>query len=164
MLPTCTDFLSYFYFLFLFSTYFYRPQTKLRQGYVFTGVCDSVNSGVVPGPRGVLGPGGVPGPGVPGPGGMGACTPGVPGGDPPDGYCCGRYASYWNAFLFTLFLQAKNCSRLADSCLDVKIWCHDWDFLSKNWQYLLSIHFLRCDLYSVFFLQTEWFLEKSTQM
>ena len=25
---------------------------------------------------------------------------GVPGGDPPDGYCCGRYASYWNAFLF----------------------------------------------------------------
>ena len=19
---------------------------------------------------------------------------------PPDGYCCGRYASYWNAFLF----------------------------------------------------------------
>ena len=21
-------------------------------------------------------------------------------GDPPDGYCCGRYASYWNAFLF----------------------------------------------------------------
>ena len=36
--------------------------------------------------------------GVPGPGG---CL--VPGGcgDPPrDGYCCGRYASYWNAFLF----------------------------------------------------------------
>ena len=25
---------------------------------------------------------------------------GVPGGDPPDGHCCGRYASYWNAFLF----------------------------------------------------------------
>ena len=26
----------------------------------------------------------------------------LPGGDPPppgDGYCCGRYASYWNAFL-----------------------------------------------------------------
>ena len=21
-----------------------------------------------------------------------------------DGYCCGRYASYWNAFLFNLFL------------------------------------------------------------
>ena len=27
---------------------------------------------------------------------------GVPDGDPrpPNGYCCGRYASYWNAFLF----------------------------------------------------------------
>ena len=50
------------------------------------------------------GPGGVPGPGVPAPRG---CL--VPGGclveTPPrrDGYCCGRYASYWNAFLF-LFL------------------------------------------------------------
>ena len=39
---------------------------------------------------------------MPGPGG-------VPGGDPPDGYCYGRYASYWNAFLyaevFTLQLE-----------------------------------------------------------
>ena len=34
------------------------------------------------------GPGRVPGPG------------GVPGGDPPDGYCSGWYASYWKAFLF----------------------------------------------------------------
>ena len=24
-------------------THFYRPQTKLREGHVFTGVCDSVN-------------------------------------------------------------------------------------------------------------------------
>ena len=23
---------------------------------------------------------------------------------PADGYCCGRYASYWNAFLFEIFL------------------------------------------------------------
>ena len=35
---------------------------------------------------------------MPAPGGSG--SGGVPGGDPPeDGYCCGRYASYWNAFL-----------------------------------------------------------------
>ena len=70
---------------------YYRPQTKLREGNVFTGVCDSVHRGV-PAPGGVC-PGGVPGPGgrlVPG---------GVPGGDPPDGHCCGRYASYRNAFL-----------------------------------------------------------------
>ena len=50
--------------------------------------------------RGVAGPGGVSGPGeclLPGEGG-------VPGGDPPrDGYSCGRYASYWNAFLFSQF-------------------------------------------------------------
>ena len=82
----------------------------------------------MPGPGGVCSRG-APGPrGVPDPGGawswgdclvLGGClVPGlylVPGGarswgdgipacaeaDPPgrDGYCCGRYASYWNAFL-----------------------------------------------------------------
>ena len=43
--------------------------------------------------------GAVPAPGVPAPGGRGGGSGG--GGDPPpaDGYCCGRYASYWNAFL-----------------------------------------------------------------
>ena len=61
--------------------------------------------GRVPSPGGCLGLGGClvpggsgPGGGVPAPGGSG--PEGVPGGDPPDGYCCGRYASYWNAFLF----------------------------------------------------------------
>ena len=67
---------------------------------------------------GCLVPGGVWSQGVPGPGGAwswGCLVPGVPdlggclvpggclvGGlveTPPDGYCCGRYASYWNAFL-----------------------------------------------------------------
>ena len=45
--------------------------------------------------------------GVPGPRG-GACSwgEGVPGGDPPDGYCCGRYASYWNAFLLSLLISS----------------------------------------------------------
>ena len=66
------------------------PATKLGQGNIFTGICDSVNGG-----RGVAGTGG--------------CL--LPGGclllgsvcyqegrlveTPPwDGYCCGRYASY----------------------------------------------------------------------
>ena len=32
----------------------------------------------------------------------------VPGGDPhPDGYCCGRYASYWNAFLCAMYVLNK---------------------------------------------------------
>ena len=58
-------------------------------------------SGRVPGPGGGLVPG-VPGPGgglVRGEGvwsGRGLCLVETP----PNGYCCGRYASYWNAFLF----------------------------------------------------------------
>ena len=104
---------------------YYRPQTKLREGNVFTGVCDSVRGGVcLPVPRGVSAPGGGPGPrGVCscGEGGCllweGVCSWGglLPGGlvregvsapwggawwRPPDGHCCGRYTSYWNAFLF----------------------------------------------------------------
>ena len=69
-------------------------------------------------PRGVPGPGGVfalavPGPsgrvcsrGVPGPmGGIPACTEADP--PPPgrDGYCCGWYTSYWNAFLFEMLSE-----------------------------------------------------------
>ena len=59
---------------------------SLGQGNMFTGVCLSTGGCLLPGGHG---PGGVHGP------------RGEPGGDPPpDGYCCGRYASYWNAFLF----------------------------------------------------------------
>ena len=100
------------------------PATKLGQGYIFTGMCDSVHRGGVPGLGGmVLGGcmvlGGVVGAwsrGVHG-AGVGIClvqgvcawsSRGVPGPGghtpqahtPRDGYCCGRYASYWNAFLF----------------------------------------------------------------
>ena len=48
-----------------------------------------LSTGGVPAPRGVPGPGGVPAPG-------GGCLVETS----RDGYCCGRYASYWNAFLF----------------------------------------------------------------
>ena len=48
--------------------------------------------GVVPGPRGGL----LRGVGIPA--WTEADHPGR------DGYCCGRYASYWNAFLFELFV------------------------------------------------------------
>ena len=96
------------------------PATKLGQGYIFTGIYDSVRGGAwsggggllrgVPGPRGYLVPEGVPAPvgshprggqllgegeGVPGPGGAWWRPP-------RDGYCCGRYASYWNAFLLSI--------------------------------------------------------------
>ena len=43
----------------------------------------------------------MPGPGGSAPGG----SRGVPGGDFSDGHCCGRYASYWNAFLLMLLLN-----------------------------------------------------------
>ena len=51
----------------------------------------------------------VPVPGVPAPRGVscswgGAC-PGRVWRPPCDGYCCGRYASYWNAFLFIIDLH-----------------------------------------------------------
>ena len=51
------------------------PATKLGQGYIFTGICDSVHGGR---------------------GGGGAWSQGE---TPQDGYCCGWYASYWNAVL-----------------------------------------------------------------
>ena len=46
----------------------------------------------------------------------GACSGGVPGGDPlPDGYCCGRYTSYWNAFLLKL-LALLNHDKTLNIC------------------------------------------------
>ena len=70
---------------------------------LFTGVCLSRGGGACPLRVPALGGGACSGGcllwggyllqwGGPAPGG-------VPGGDPSDGYCCGRYASYWNAFL-----------------------------------------------------------------
>ena len=84
------------------STDFYRPETKLRKGYVFTPVCHSVHRGGCL-PQCMLGytpP-------------QEADTP-QEAETPPgsrhtpreaDGYCCGRYASYWNAFLFLVDLR-----------------------------------------------------------
>ena len=71
---------------------------SLGQGNMFTGVCLCTGGGVCS--RGVHGPGeGVcsrEGGGLL----QGGCLVETPG-----GYCCGRYASYWNAFfVFTVFL------------------------------------------------------------
>ena len=63
-----------------------------RGGVCSGGVCSRVpGPGEVSGPRAVSAPVGCLV--------RGSAPRGVPGGDPPVGYCCGRYASYWNAFL-----------------------------------------------------------------
>ena len=96
ILKTCLKIYYIVSFFLLFCLY-YRPQTKFegRKGNVFTGVCDSVNRGGA-WSRGSLVPEG------------GWCL--IPGRGlvetPPDGYCCGRYASYWNAFLFYFIVAA----------------------------------------------------------
>ena len=98
---------------------FTARKRSLGQGNMFTDVY--LSAGGVPAPSGLPSPGGgawsggvwsrgclVPG-GVPAPRG-GVWSRGVPDGDPPDGYCCGWYASYWNAFLFGNNLTQLNYS------------------------------------------------------
>ena len=103
----------------MFIQNFYRPQTKLQRGNVFTPVCHSVCRGACVaggawqgacmtgsmhrGGRGhvwgVCMAGGMCGRGVCMVGGEGMHGR-------RDGHCCGRYASYWNAFLL-LFRPLK---------------------------------------------------------
>ena len=85
---------------------FLPPANEVWGKVIFSQACvkNSVHRGV-PGPEGCLVTGGcLAWAGGPGPSGgliLGGCLwrP------PRDGYCCGRYASYWNAFLFiTVFV------------------------------------------------------------
>ena len=106
---------------------FLPPATKLTQGYIFTGVCDSVHGGacVVAGghawlPGGMCGCQGacvVAGGGVCMVAGGCTCLGGMHG---CQGVCMeydeirsmsGRYASYWNAFLF-IFLNLRGDGKL----------------------------------------------------
>ena len=118
---------------------------KFGQGYIFTGICDSVHRGVlsqhalqVVSQHALQGgaipaciAGGIPAclaggqvwggllwQGVPGLGG--SAPRGVPDGDPPGNYCCRQYASYWNAFLLKYIcltsLTCIKCSAHATLC------------------------------------------------
>ena len=84
---------------------YYRQQTKFA-GVMFLRV--SVSRSVHG--EGVCSKGGACFGGVPAPGrgvpARGICSRGGGGGveTPRDGYCCERYASYWNAFLFIIKL------------------------------------------------------------
>ena len=115
---------------------FFTARNEVGQGYIFTGVCDSVRGGgggipacLAGGIPACLAAGGWWYPSMPCrwypsmPCSRGVCYPSMPcsrgvglllggllqGGwvetpreqtHPPDGHCCGRYTSYWNAFLF----------------------------------------------------------------
>ena len=95
----------------------YRPQTKFAK-VMFLHVCVCPQGGWYPSmhcrwypsmPCSRSPEGSAP-KGVPAPGGClpqeGVLLPGV-WRTPRDGYCCGRYASYWNAFLFTILSCLK---------------------------------------------------------
>ena len=65
-------------------SYFLPPTNEVCEGYVFTGVCLSTGGSLSGGRVSVQG---------------GLCQ-----GDPPGTVTCGRYASYWSAFLFYISL------------------------------------------------------------
>ena len=78
------------FILVFFLKTFLPTANEVCEGDVFTPVCHSVH-------------GGRPDPGLEG------CIPACIEADTPppgDGYCCGRYASYWNAFLFLITLKS----------------------------------------------------------
>ena len=95
------------------KTYYYHPQTKLQKGNVFTSVCQEFC------PLGDVHPTGqtTPRQTLPVQTHPQADTPLVrhpPGRHPQaDGYCSGRYASYWNAF-FLGKIFAKNCMKMKE--------------------------------------------------
>ena len=74
---------------------FYHPQTKLREGYVFTPVCDSIHGGAGVADTPLLGRPPV---------GRHSHPPAWAD-NPPGWSISGRYASYWNAFLFSKFFS-----------------------------------------------------------
>ena len=81
---------------------FYRCVSVHRGGCLVRGVC-LVLGGSAPGGGSALAGAWSRGVGIP------ACTEA----DPPrrDGYCCGRYASYWNAFLFLMNVFSPQISK-----------------------------------------------------
>ena len=93
---------------------FYRPQTKLRKGNLFTPVCDSVH-----GRRGIsLNPGAVYNPTRQTPQGRhllppSADTPQTA--TPDDGHCSKRYTSHWNAILLPTVREGNVFTCVSDS-------------------------------------------------
>ena len=106
---------------------FTSRKRSLGQGNIFTSVCQEFCSqGDACSQGGCLLPGGVWAGGVPGPGGCPVETP------PPDGYCCGRYASYWNALLWICqFGSVVSCFHLVLTTTFKRV--------GANWESVLDI-------------------------
>ena len=90
------------------SLFYYRPQQSC-EGYVFTGVCLSTGWGL---PQCILGYTKL--------GRHSPWTETPP--TPEDGYCCGRYSSYWNAFL--LYISCFVSRSISHSTLYMHVLCH----------------------------------------
>ena len=87
------------------------PATKLGQGYIFTGVCDSVQtSGGAGGSASVHA--GIPPCQRPRPPSLARRPPCALHAAPEIRSTSGRYASYWNAILFQTIFCAKNCATI----------------------------------------------------
>ena len=74
----------------------YRPQRSWGKVIFSQASQGGLAPGGMPGPRGGLVPGGA------------AWSRGGLLETPRDGYCCGRYASYWNAFLLSKCLESNS--------------------------------------------------------
>ena len=105
---------------------------------------------------------------VPAPGGV--LLGGVPvlgcwsasGGGAQDGYCCGRYASYWNAFLF---IRECNTQSLAQNKTSTSInrTRISWKFQSWQWPYLCLLlctidHLSILIVLRIFYDLCQWFM------
>ena len=101
----------------------YLPSAnEVCEGYVFTLVCLSLGWGLLL--RGCLLRRGACSR-------EGACSGGVE--TPCDGYCCGRYAFYWNAFLFPFFMPGNQdpylvttifCAKRGTDPSYARVFCH----------------------------------------
>ena len=131
-------------------TYYYRPQRSCGQGYVFTRVCDSVNRGecLEQTPPDQTPPWTRHTPPRPDPPGTKYTPPGLstpprtkytsPEADSGIRSTSGRYASYWNAFLFDII--SENCMKLKEMRSGV-----DWGLpQAPRWIFNDTVDYLLC--------------------
>ena len=113
------------------NQFYYHPHPKLRHVSVIlsTGGSASVHAGISPPPPGADPPRSRHPPRIRPPHSRPPRSRPPP---PKDGYCCRRYASYWNAFLFVVLFQyftrcSFNNSSFLTSCNNLYVFFSDVD-------------------------------------